>query len=287
MVVFSAADRNHIPVNIAGLRNFLLDDDYADLLAWLREADQPSPQPNTATPAAIAWPAPNESYRWPLADRKPEFELFRQMLAGRQPKRVLLVKAARNSGKTTLLGGLKEYAKTQGLPVAQVDFKGCPAMEDVFEQLRLGLKKSLPGLAAAAKSSPSFIEGLQELADPLVLLFDTYEAASDESRNWLEQRLLHYIDDMPAVVAVVGGQQIPEHGKCAWRNHAIPHELAAIDRPDDWLEYIRLHWPEAETPDTAAQLRFATQAAGGEVGLINALLERFFGPSALASEYKP
>jgi hypothetical protein len=280
-VYFESAHKTCIPDLLADLRSFSLADDYADLLAWLRPAGQPAPKPNPA----LAWPAPAADYRWPLADRKQEFELFRQMAAGGRKERVLLVRGERNRGKTTLLGALKDYAKAQGLPTAWVDFKGCPTMDEVYGQLRLGLRRS--GLPIAHDAPLSFIEGLQERAEPLVLLFDTYEYASDEARNWLERRLLPYIDEMPAVVAVVGGQQIPDHAKSAWQKHAIPLALTAIDQPEDWLEYIRHRWPEAETPETVVQLRFVTQATGGVAGDINALLERFFEPSALAREYPP
>ncbi len=265
-VVFDATDTNHIPYRIAGLHSYTLQRDYPDIVGWLRgvAAVQSAPA------GSFVWPAPIPNYHWPLADRKEEFALFARMLSGASVQRILLVKGNRNTGKSLLLQSLREYTKQLRLPVARIDLKGCPSKAELFGQLRLALRKSLPEPAFDAAAPLRLVEHLQELNAPLALLFDTYEHASDEVRDWLQWQLLNHLEDLPGVVAAVSGQVLPEPDKNPWRSLTTERELTPIERADDWLDYV--HNELGCSVLTSKDMQLLISGALGNPGMMDTLL---------------
>ena len=236
-LLLDAADERHIPEKLGAQHRFYADqpDSYADLLLWLRGSDDV-----TADTGSIAWPAPATGYDWGLADRRPEFSLLRQMLGGQSAQRILLIEAPSGRGKSVLFAELGGYARQLGLANALLDFKGCPTLEDLFQTLLLDLDADM--LSATRSAAPGerayrLIEELQGLRRPLLLLLDTYEQASEDSRKWLELQLLPRLDRAPAVIVVIGGQRIPAADP-PWHQMAERRQLAAIEQPEDWIAYI-------------------------------------------------
>ena len=267
-LVFDPADKQWIPERIAALHSYTLDQDYELLLAWLR--GKPATQAAQAA-SAFTCPDPPPGYRWPLADRKNEFKRFDQMLRGAAPQRILLVKGGSGSGKSQLLESLEDYAAGLGLPVARPQFKGSQTLAEIFEQLRIPLRGVLPDSAFDPAAPSRLIEHLQTLKQPLALLFDVYEDATDEGRDWLERRLLHFLPHAPRVVVVVGGQKIPDKSKSSWRRFAVEHELSAIDRPDDWH-----HYTSTELGCTAIsieEIQLLLEGTRGNPGFMSAMLQ--------------
>ncbi len=142
------------------------------------------------------------------------------MITGQSPKRILVVRGVSNTGKTVLFAELMAYARHLELPAALVDFKGCPSLDDQFQTLRLDLGPEILHHADAASGTARFyhlISDLQKIRAPLLLIFDTYEQASEDAHKWLESQLLPRLDRAPSVVVLLGGQRIPEYNKYSWR----------------------------------------------------------------------
>ncbi len=196
------------------------------------------------------------------------------MITNQSPHRILLLRGASNTGKTALLAELLAYARHSKLPTVLLDFKGCPLLDDLFETLRLDLGQEILRHAHAASGTARFyllISDLQQLSSPLVLVFDTYEQASSDAQKWLESQLLPRLDRSPGVIIVIGGQQIPEHGKHSWQSLTEVHDLQPIQRVDDWLEYSQRKW---QCPDVKPDyVKALTLATGGDPGKVSALLE--------------
>ena len=275
VVLFDPTDEQYIPSELKAYHFFqpLFDDNYAGLVAWLRG-------PGSVTPLAISdsliieWPERLPDYVSPLADRKDEFALFEQIITGQTPKRILLMRGVSNTGKTVLLTELLTYAKHLKLAAASLDFKGCPLLDELFEALRLDLGPKIlreSHKASGAARFYQFISDLQHLSGPLVLFFDTYQEASDESQKWIEGQLLARLDKTPAVVVVIAGQKIPAHDKHAWRILAEARELRSIETVQDWLEYSERRWRNPNV--NADHVQALTLATGGNPGQLSALLE--------------
>lgn len=275
VVLFDATDAQYIPSGLKAYHFFQpgIEESYAGLLAWLRGLGliTPPPQPDSRV---IEWPAPSRDYVSPLADRKNEFTLFEKIITGQTPKRILLLRGVSNTGKTVFLTELLTYAKQLNLSAVSLDFKGCPSMDELFETMRLDLGPQILRESHSAKGTArfyEFISDLQHLSGPLVLFFDTYQEASADSQKWIEGQLLPRLDKAPAVVVVIGGQQVPAHDKHVWRVMVEACELLPIETVEDWLEYSERRWQKPNV--NADQVKTLTLATGGNPGQLSALLE--------------
>ena len=115
----------------------------------------------------------------------------------------------------------------------------------------------------------AIIEDLQQLASPVLLIFDTYEAASGDSQKWIETQLLQRTDRASALGVVIAGQNVPDRGKHAWANAADNVQLQPIREGSDWHEYTQRQGIHISLEE-AGLLALAGQ---GRPGVIYPLLE--------------
>lgn len=273
VVLFDEADAAHVPVQLAGYHRFVASDagQYAQMVAWLAGAVPDSPG---RAPPDFAWPEPDPAYPWTLADRKNESALMRDALSGRSPRRIFLFEGGTNTGKTALLGRIAAYAGHIGVAWARFDFKGTLPLEDLFGTLKLDLGRDiLPAThrAAGARPSNELLSDLQDATSPVLLIFDTYEQASEDSRRWIEGRLLSRVDRVPGLVVVIGGQKLPEYGKYPWEKVAEIRKMSPIDNQEDWIEYSASEFGRADVPRQHVQAFI--DGTNGNPGMIRALIE--------------
>jgi len=150
-----------------------------------------------------------------MANRQAVTARLEQILTGRSPKRILLLSAVSNSGKTHLLAQLRAYAKLLQIPHASLDCKGDLPLDELINLIALDLQDLLVTTQPANSTMRrvNLISDLQHLSQPVLLSFDTYEQASAPAKNWIENQLLPRLDLAPGVVAVLAGQQVPERTK--------------------------------------------------------------------------
>lgn len=275
VILFDVSDEEYIPSQLRRYHFFqaAADADYDRLRRWLL-GSEPSSVRAHPQPRMIRWPSDVPAYSWQLADRKDEFAAFKKMITSQSPHRILLVRGVSNTGKTALLAELVAYARHSELTATFLDFKGCPMLDDLFETLRLDLGQQILQRAHTASGSARFyqlISDLQQLSSPLVLVFDTYEQASQDAQKWLETQFLPRLDRAPGVVVVIGGQLTPEHDRHSWRALTDARELRPIRRLDDWLEYSQRKWQRSDLKHEYVEA--ITLATGGSPGQVSALLE--------------
>ena len=175
-----------------------------------------------------------------------------------------------------MLNELNNYARKQNITTAFLDFKGCPTLDDLFEILLLDVDHSLiPNTVNAeeSKRQHKFISDLKQLQTPLLLIFDTYEQASEEAKRWLESQLLQRLKQAPAVIIIIAGQDVPEYDKYSWSVLAKEYDLPPIDKVQDWLEFTHNKW--GCTKITKQQVETLTKATEGNPAQLFSLLEVF------------
>lgn len=69
---------------------------------------------------------------------------------------------------------------------------------------------------------------------PLLLVLDTYEAATAELDRWFSQQFLPWIADSQTVRALVAGQKVPELSS-DWRHCCSYHHLTGVHEAAAWL----------------------------------------------------
>jgi hypothetical protein len=276
VILFADDDQDFVPDPLKGNNLYHPNDPdgYQELLRWLRgpaKVEAPS-----SRPPVVVWPQPAHEFLAELADRKPEFGHFKEILAGGNPRRILLLEGLPNRGKTTLLRGLCAYCDHLRVPIGYVDLKGCLPIKDVLQAFEFDIGPHLPrGFRPAgeeARTRWELLSELERLAAPLVMALDTYEEAPDEVRKWVEGQLLPRLNRIPAVVVVLCGQEVPKPDRHMWRPLAKLFELQAILVPDEWFDYAY-----REVPDTQLKREHAEAlalACEGDPGRISALILR-------------
>ncbi len=270
------SDRAHIPEVLQDYSNFLPTNDksYAELLGWLKGAPATvGVATNAATDVAVAWMPPAEDFTRGMADRSDEFERFRNMLAGRDPHRALLVQGPSNSGKSELMRECIRYAQHCGVPFSHIDLKGGLPLEDVFDGLLLDFQGMLPKTSASERQGRALkvIADLLELRKPCFIAFDTYQEALQSGQDWIEKQLLPRLGRCPALIVAIAGQTIPKHSGRSWASLAYATALRPITSVEDWCDYVRRkHGPTAVTPEYIKGLTLATN---GDPGQVSALID--------------
>ena len=214
---------------------------YEHLVQWLRgEASEALAPPESES--TLTWPEPIADHEWQLADRGPERGLVDEVLCGGSSRRLLLIEGASGVGKTALVQEILGYAEHLELDFALVDFKGSPTLGEILDGVLLDVGSAgLPNTAAATgiERQSRFLLDLQQLTTPLLLVLDTYEKASDEAAQWIENQFLRRLPQMPGVLVIIAGQKIPRADHQRWSVLAASRALSPIDEPDHWLDYSR------------------------------------------------
>ncbi|MEI7866543.1 MAG: SEFIR domain-containing protein [Candidatus Methylumidiphilus sp.] len=277
VLTFEDDHKNCIPKFIAGLHTFDANRDYADIVAWLRKLGAAPPLPTSNMP--INWPNPIVNYPWPLADRKEPFELFQDIITARRRERIFLVDGPSSSGKTVLLTELFKYANNLGLRAVQLELKGCPTLDELFEMLALEVDAAILPAFHSASGYPrknALLKDLEKLRSPLVLGFDTYQAVPADIADWIEGQLLRRVGQCPGLVVTLSGQKVPDHTRFPWAGLAVPVTLPPIKEAGHWVVYAQNALGNPAI--TEAHIEMLLHIYQGEPGQTSASL-RSFNPS--------
>lgn len=268
-----------IPAELQEYHRFSYPSDLDGLCDWLQEILAVE-RPATRQPDRPAWPPPRNGYRHNLADRAEVVAFVQRMLSGQsEDKRVLLIRAEGNHGKTVLMEKLTQYA--DGLvPWALVDLKGCPGPSEVLAELNGELRKRLPGWIKAGSLGEALTR-LEEIAQsrPVLLLFDTYEKGSEDLCRTIEGQWLGAARRAEGLCFVVSGRKVrdggqptlPDWSKTHWARCVQEFELTALTRPEDWEEWARARYPQL----TRQHIEALVLGLQGVPGTISAALEAF------------
>ena len=278
VVLLNDYDKKNIPINLKSYHFFPLfqSNVYQQLLAWLNGANKTNRNETQTEGMSVQWPQLTDSYEWLIADRKNIHKHLTDTISGQKNEHILLLSGDSSSGKTALLNEIYNYAKDQQIATSLLDCKGCPTLDDLFETLLTDIDKSLLPLTSHAEDSKrqhQLIRDLKELRIPLLLIFDTYEQASEEIKRWLENQLLQRLKQAPAVIVIIAGQKIPEHTKYSWSETAKKYELPPIDQVEDWLEFTQKKWNNSNI--TKQHIEALTLATQGNPAELSSLLETF------------
>ncbi len=198
--------------------------------------------------AAISWPTATPTVSPVMADRKQEFSEFVGMITGQSQKRILFLQGVSGFGKTRVAEEFGEYARGLRVIVASVDLKGPLDLEQVYQSFVFTAGGEVFPNAAASESGaarfPQIVEDLISLERPLLLSIDNWQDSSDLFQKWIKLQLFVQMDQMPHIIVMITGHQVPEPRAAAWAKFVLSRELSFIDAPGDWLEFCTRNWPQ-------------------------------------------
>lgn len=204
---------------------------------------------------------------------------FRELFADVCGNRILLIKGASGSGKSSLLKACLNEAEA-GRPPINIELRdSAVSVTEIFSRSakRLGWEKltqfSQCAQELAAHSPQIQLTGVQQqgvtnnvrialnvqdpgnreyrqtlltdawfadvekLGEPLVIVFDVYEQAPSEVKNWLSGPFLSRTAECTAVRVAIAGQSVPDAGIEWNRCHAL-HELYGVSDAREWLPVV-------------------------------------------------
>ena len=145
------------------------------------------------------WPQMAPLRRPGLADRDRERKAFQSLVTGQSHERVLLIHGPSDRGKSVLLFEFFEIAKClSGLGVAHAEFKTALPLGEVLADARRDLRflrfprfdRELGQDRRPEMLRAAFLEDIEESPEPVLLIFDAFEQATEDAKRWVEDQLL-------------------------------------------------------------------------------------------------
>lgn len=225
-----------------------------------------------------------------IANRTAELALFQQMLAKRNPAKILLIKAPSGMGKSWLLRKFRECCPPPAC-VISLNLRGADLgvsyvlnwiCEDLgyanFPRFQEDLQRMMSGSINFSNNTlegeqnilialnvdetqrkyrlsslqSSFFKDLATLDHPVILLIDTFDSAVKELQNWIESELLRRAVRLPNLTVVVAGQEVPNPENIDWGNQCEYHRLEPIDDEEAWFAFAQKNYPNFEKPAVKA-----------------------------------
>ena len=110
---------------------------------------------------------------------------------------------------------------------------------------------------------------LRRRAQPTLLVFDTYEAAAGEVKDWIESVLLPYLVPARWLRIVIVGQSVPTRAGSTWESVAANTLILQVPDPEDWLAYGRANRDESLSLEFVTQVH---QLGEGKASVLASLL---------------
>jgi hypothetical protein len=187
-------------------------------------------------PAVAQWPSEVPELQWPMADHSEARAAFARLLCQATPERALLVRGASETGKSHMSKQMiRNAGLLPGVVSGRFDFKGTTSIGvEAFAQ-PLGIEPPA-GQTLNERLAGIFTE-LRRRAQPTLLVFDTYEAAAGEVKDWIESVLLPYLVPASWLRVIIIGQSVPTRGGSTWESVAASTLTLQVPGPEDWLAY--------------------------------------------------
>lgn len=219
-------------------------------------------------PAIAQWPSDAPELQWPMADHSEARAAFARLLCEASPERALLVRGASETGKSHMSKQMiRNAGLLPGVVAGRFDFKGTTSIGiEAFAQ-PLGIEPPA-GQTLNERLAGIFTE-LRRQAQPALLLFDTYEAAAGEVKDWIENVLLPYLVPARWLRVVITGQSVPTRGGSTWESVAASALTLQVPGPEDWLAYGRANREEPLSLEFVTQVH---QLGEGKASVLASLL---------------
>jgi len=219
-------------------------------------------------PAVVEWPSDVPELQWPMADHSEARGAFARLLCEGSPERALLVRGASETGKSHMSKQMiRNAGLLPGVVSGRFDFKGTSNIGiEAFAQ-PLGIEPPA-GQTLNERLAGIFIE-LRRRRQPTLLVFDTYEAAAGEVKDWIESVLLPHLVPARWLRVVITGQSVPARAGSTWESIAASTLTLQVPGPEDWLVYGRANRGETLSLEFVTQVH---QLGEGKASVLASLL---------------
>ncbi len=190
----------------------------------------------------VDWPIELSTLQWSMADHQHVRNAFSAFLQRGENRRYLPIQGPSGVGKThvseQMLRNALQLKELPNLACGRFDFKGTTDIDNEISYFIRDLRISEPPLSGRLNQRLNFIlSELKKAAQPTLLIFDTYEQASNEAQDWIVKQLLPSIVRNRWLRIVIMGQQVPDRYGAIWESDSSPMIKLSLPLATDWYEY--------------------------------------------------
>lgn len=127
-----------------------------------------------------------------------------------------------------------------------------------------------------AALSEDLLTDLRSLPQPVVLILDTYEQATDATREWIEMHLLDWLDKVTQLRVLIAGQTVPE-ATLKWGRLSLVRHLRGVPDPQHWLPVASRALPHKSLEERLKWLGAICRAFEGRPNEIMKVIEALAG----------
>lgn len=241
-----------------------------------------------------------------IADRERELGLFSRIVGRELIPRIMLVEAESGLGKSDLMRMFRHQCKSEcvlidlssasyGVPYVlksirrELSLKPMPQLERALHRLqRSGIQISDVTMEGEEQQMNVFqaqeseegrylrlleardalFDDLSDIDQSLVILFDSYEQAPEELREWLYGLFLSQVVKVPHLTVVVASQQVPPP-RTDWQGLSQRCSLGPIKDAGAWYRYTQAR----QLPLSLEEVKVLVDASRGHPRSIGEALE--------------
>ena len=127
-----------------------------------------------------------------------------------------------------------------------------------------------------AALSEDLLTDLRGLPQPILLILDTYEQATDATREWIEMHLLDWLDKVTQLRVLIAGQTVPE-ATLKWGRLSLVRHLRGVPDPQHWLPVASRVRPHQSLEERLDWLTAICQVLDGQPSKIMQFIEALPG----------
>jgi hypothetical protein len=268
LVIFDSADKSGVPLDLQGYHCFHAGIDFDKIVGWVRGSLSATHTPTLRS----GWPLAPPVLHWQPADSEPVREAFTGLLTADTPHRVLLICGPSGNGKSHLTNYLLGLAvHCDWLACGRFDLKSGADLDGEFMRFifYLGVDEAVrtaTGEALRFRLNTT-LNSLRARAQPMLLLFDTFEQGGEWAR-WVEEDALLAALRAPWLRLLVAGQRVPNPAGAAWSSCAAPVIKLELLPWEPWYQFGKRHHP-ALAPEIVQEVH---RLSNGNHSLLKQLL---------------
>lgn len=137
-----------------------------------------------------------------------------------------------------LRGFTDQVAQLQRSPVVKIDHNWLVGMGN---HINVALQADSPHdrTYRRAALTEAWFDDVGAFPEPLLVLFDTFEQATEEIKEWLSGPFLARVAKIDALRVVIAGQIVPDKHNIEWGECCREHRLYGVPEAVHWLPVIQ------------------------------------------------
>jgi len=248
-----------------------------------------------------------------LAGYKLEQKTFHSLLQPKCKKQILLFRGEKGCGKTTLLcrcceriptevvhvrvqlrgstvnvpeifyrtGRLLTWANLSNFTEALARLEGTPKIQidknwiaGINNRINVILQQNqLDREYHQTILTDAWINDLGRYPKTVLFVFDTYEQATEDVKEWISGPFLARVELTPNLRVVVAGQHVPDDNNIEWGHSCFVHNLHGVSEARQWIPIVKAKGRRSKTKDLESWLVAVCDAFHGNPLKINQMID--------------